>query len=319
MYHPTTRVLTVLELLQSHGRMTGAEIARRLEVNIRTARHYVEMLQDLGIPVEAVRGRYGAYRLRPGYKLPPLFFTEEEAFALTLGLLVSRHLGLSATAPAAEGTLAKVERVLPEQVRSRLQSMEQTLVLDVGIPCGAPTSSVVMALSTAVKTERRVRIRYQSVQSGETERAFDPYGIVYRQGYWYTTGYCHLRQAQRLFRLDRISQLTMLNETFTRPPDFDTLEEVERSLASVPSDWQVEVRLETTLEEAQRWIAPGRVQLEEVDNGIIFRCYTEDLAWMARFLSGLAVPFTVRHPPELRTLLRQHALAIAGYAERSER
>src|SRR5260370_20338728 len=238
MYHPTTHVLTVLELVQSHGRMTGAEIARRLEVNIRTARHYVEMLQDLGIPVEAVRGRYGAYRLRPGYKLPPLFFTEEEAFALTLGLLVSRHLRLSATAPAAEGTLAKVERVLPEQVRSRLQSMEQTLVLDVGIPRGAPTSSVVMALSTAVKTERRVPIRYQSVQSGETVRSLAPYRIVYRQGYWYTTGYCHLRQAQRLLRLDRIRHLTRLNETITRPPDIYTLEKVDRSLPSLPSHWQ---------------------------------------------------------------------------------
>lgn len=318
MYHPTTRVLTVLELLQARGRMTGAELARRLEVNIRTARHYIEMLQDLGIPVEAERGRYGAYRLRPGYKLPPLFFTEEEAFALTLGLLVSRHLDLTATAPAVEGTLAKIERVLPEQVRTRLQSMEQTLVLDAGIPHGAPTSSVVMTLSAAVKSGQRVRIRYQSVQSAETERAFDPYGVVYRRGYWYTIGYCHLRQGQRLFRLDRIKELTLLNETFTRPPDFDTLEEVERSLASVPSDWQVEVRLETTLAEAQQWIAPGRVQLEEVDNGVIWRCQTEDLALMARMLSGLGVPFTVHHPPELRTVLRQHALAIAGYAERSE-
>ncbi len=318
MYHPTTRVLTVLELLQSHGRITGAEIARRLEVNIRTARHYIEMLQDLGIPIEGARGRYGAYCLRPGYKLPPLFFTEEEAFALTLGLLVSRHLDLTATAPAVEGTLAKIERVLPEQVRTRLQSMEQTLVLDIGIPRGAPTSSIVLVLSTAVKSRRRVRIRYQSVQSSETERAFDPYGVVYRRGYWYTIGYCHLRQGQRLFRLDRISQLILLDETFTCPPDFDTLEEVERSLASVPSDWQVEVRLETTLEEAQHWVSPGRVQLEEVDNGVILRCQTEDLALMARILSGLGVSFTVRHPPELRTVLRQHALTIAAYAERSE-
>ena len=66
MYRPTTRVLAVLELLQSHGRMTGAELARRLEVDPRTARRYIETLQDLGIPVEAERGRYGAYRLRPG-------------------------------------------------------------------------------------------------------------------------------------------------------------------------------------------------------------------------------------------------------------
>jgi predicted DNA-binding transcriptional regulator YafY len=86
VYRPTARVLAVLALLQSHGRMTGAQLARRLEVDIRTVRNYVETLIDLGIPVEAERGRYGAYRLMPGFKLPPLMFTEDEALALTLGL-----------------------------------------------------------------------------------------------------------------------------------------------------------------------------------------------------------------------------------------
>ena len=67
MYCPTTRVLTVLELLQSHPALTGAEIARRLEVDIRTARRYIAMLEELGIPVIADRGRYGGYRLMPGF------------------------------------------------------------------------------------------------------------------------------------------------------------------------------------------------------------------------------------------------------------
>ncbi len=91
MYHPTTRVLTVLELLQSRQQLSGAELASRLEVDRRTVRRYVTMLQDLGIPVEGERGRHGGYRLRPGFKLPPLMFTEDEALALTLGLLVYCH------------------------------------------------------------------------------------------------------------------------------------------------------------------------------------------------------------------------------------
>src|SRR5918997_6080580 len=99
MYHPTTRVLTVLELLQSRGRITGPELAERLEVNIRTARRYITMLQDLGMPIEAERGRYGAYRLRPGFKLPPLMFTEDEALALTLSLLAARESVPATSAP----------------------------------------------------------------------------------------------------------------------------------------------------------------------------------------------------------------------------
>src|SRR5579862_950180 len=82
MYSPTTRVLTVLEMLQSQDHVTGREIAERLEVHIRTVRRYIAMLEALGIPMDAERGRYGAYRLLPGYKLPPLMFAEGEALAL---------------------------------------------------------------------------------------------------------------------------------------------------------------------------------------------------------------------------------------------
>ena len=72
------------------------------------------LLADLGIPVEAVRGRDGGYRLRPGYKLPPLMFSEDEALALVLGLLVVRQSGLAGTPADVEGALGKVERVMPD-------------------------------------------------------------------------------------------------------------------------------------------------------------------------------------------------------------
>ena len=84
MYSPTTRLLTILELLQSHHHMSGSELARRLEVEVRTVRRYIVMLQDMGIPIEAERGPEGAYHLRRGYKLPPLMFNDAEAVALTL-------------------------------------------------------------------------------------------------------------------------------------------------------------------------------------------------------------------------------------------
>src|SRR5512142_2457470 len=111
MDHPTIRVLTVLELLQSHRRMTGAELAARTEVNVRTMRRYITMLQELGIPILAERGRYGAYELIPGFKLPPLMFNNEEALALAVGLLAVQRLGLTETSQAVESTRAKLERV----------------------------------------------------------------------------------------------------------------------------------------------------------------------------------------------------------------
>src|SRR5581483_5010032 len=131
MYSPVTRLLPVLDLLQSRPRGTAAQLAERLEVNARSARSYIVMLQDLGIPVEAERGRYGGYRLRPGYKLPPLMWTEDEALAVTLGLRAAQRMGLAQTLPTVESALAKVERVLPTALRERVQAVQEMVVLDV--------------------------------------------------------------------------------------------------------------------------------------------------------------------------------------------
>jgi predicted DNA-binding transcriptional regulator YafY len=318
VYRPTARVLTVLELLQSHGRMTGPELARRLEVNVRTVRDYIEMLGDLGIPVEAERGRNGAYRLRPGFKLPPLIFTEDEALALTLSLLMARENGLAQTTPSFEGALAKIERVLPASTRERIQAVGQTVVFENSSAHIAPPGASVMALSSAVQSERSVRLRYRSASGEVTERVFDPYGVVSHEGFWYTIGYCHLRQGQRLLRLDRIQRIERTDEIFLRPANFEVLSAVQRALASVPRAWQVEVWLQTTLEEAQRKTPLSKGHFEEQNHGVLVRSEVEDLPWMARLLAGLGIPFIIHHPPELRTVFRQYASLMMSYAEQTE-
>src|SRR5215212_9904080 len=171
-YRPTTRLLSMLELLQARGRMGGPELASRLEVGERTVRRYVAMLQEMGVPVEAERGRYGAYALRPGFRLPPMMFTDEEALALALGLLSARRLGLSGAAPAVEGAQAKLERVMPAGLRERVRTFEE-VVVPAAAPERLPAGEVVVTLSAAVRERRRVWMRYRSEVSGKTERAVD--------------------------------------------------------------------------------------------------------------------------------------------------
>jgi predicted DNA-binding transcriptional regulator YafY len=317
MYFPTTRVLTILELLQSRQQLSGPELAERLEVNTRTVRRYITMLQDLGIPVEAERGRYGAYRLRPGFKLPPLMFTEDEALALTLGLLAARRLGLTATAPAVEGALAKIERVLPLTLRQRVQAIQETLILDFPQTGATPRSEVLVTLSAATQQCRRAWLRYLSWQSEETERAVDLYGLVYRGGFWYAVGYCHLRTGLRVFRLDRILHAEMRDETYIRPDGFDALGYVMRSLVNVPATWPIEVLLETTLEEARQRVPPVIATLEQAPDGVLMQCSVGNLEWITHFLVGLDCSFVVRHPPELRDELRKLADKIVQMAVRT--
>lgn len=315
MYHPTTRVLTVLELLQRHGRLTGPELAARLEVNIRTTRRYITMLQDMGIPVEAERGRHGAYTLRAGFKLPPLMFTEDEALALTLGLLAARRLGLAASAPTVEGALAKVERVLPPALRERVQAVHDSLALDMGPPVpGGPLGAVIVLLSAATQARTQVSLRYRAWNGGESERAIDPYGLVYREGFWYTVGHCHLRGGMRVFRLDRVLEARPLDTTFERPEQFDTAAFVARSIALMPNTWAVEVLLHTSLDHARTLVPNTLATLEAAENGVLLRAQVESLDWTARFLAQLGPSLTVRAPDELRAALRRLAASIEEMA-----
>lgn len=315
VYRPTARVLTVLELLQSYSRMSGSELARRLEVDIRTVRGYIETLQDLGIPVEAERGRYGAYRLRPGYKLPPLIFTEDESLALTLSLLVARQTGLATTEPAVESVLAKVERVLPAATRARIQAMEQTVLFENSVFHTVPKPLTIAVLSSAVQSRHCVNMQYSSASAELTQRVFDPYGVVYHEGLWYTIGYCHLRRGQRLFRLDRIRQLELLDETFTPPLNFQPLAVVQQALTTVPSTWQIEVWFETTLEEAPRQVGISKGYFKEEGNGVVMRGEADNLEWLASRLAGTGVRLVIRQPAELRRVLSQYAHRLASYAE----
>jgi predicted DNA-binding transcriptional regulator YafY len=317
MYHPTTRVLAVLELLQSRGRLSGAELAARLEVDRRTVRRYITMLQDLGIPVEAERGRYGSYRLRPGFKLPPLLFTEDEALALTLGLLAVRQLGLVGLEGGEEGALAKLDRVLPEALRERVRAVQGSLSLSLpvsGRPETAPAGATVLTLSAAAQQGRRVWLTYRSWREEETARELDPYGLVYRAGRWYVVGWCHLRGGVRIFRLDRVQQIELRPQMFTPPVAFDSVDYVLRSLASARYDWSAEVLLEAPLELARLRVPPVVATLEEAPGGVVLRAGTDSLDWLARFLVSLDLPFVVRRPPELRDALRRLASRVAELA-----
>src|SRR3954464_11871553 len=151
MTRPAARVLTLLELLQSGGVRTMAELAGRLGVDGRTVRRYVGHLIDLDVPVESVRGRYGGYRLAPGYRMPPLMLTDEEALAVLLGLVAGRRAGLMTTSVAAsESAIAKVRRVLPEALGRRLDALLATADFTVAArPVVTPETGVLLTLAEA--------------------------------------------------------------------------------------------------------------------------------------------------------------------------
>jgi len=316
MYHPTTRVLAVLALLQAHGRMSGSELAQRLEVNIRTLRRYIIMLQDLGIPIEAERGRNGGYVLSAGFKLPPMMFTNEEALALTVGLISARRLNLADTDRAVESAFAKLERVMPLDLKSRVRALTETITLDASHSLSTPPSETVLStMSSSAQLQQRVHIRYHPNQGEDTDRDFDPYGLTYYLNKWYVVGYCHLRQDLRSFRLDRITHINAINAYFKRPEGFDPLAHMMQAIATLPRKFAFELLLKTDINTAQKEVFDVLGILEMDKDGIIMRGSVEDLDWLARQISIFSFDFIVREPAELRAELRKHSVKLANLSE----
>src|SRR5262245_17400297 len=185
MYDPIMRVLTVLEILQAREHVSGAELAERLEVNVRTVQRYIARLQDLCVPVESVRGVGGFYRLKPGFRLPPMMFTDDEAFAVMLGLRGLRHLGLSAFAPATEGAAAKLARVLPEPLRNGVRMMDEVVALEPGPWVVSTSAESLIRVAAAIRGAFRLTFEYESHAGARSEREIEPYGVAHVDGRWY--------------------------------------------------------------------------------------------------------------------------------------
>jgi predicted DNA-binding transcriptional regulator YafY len=313
---PTARVLALLELLQDGGQHTVGALAGRLGVDERTVRRYAEHLADLDIPVRSRRGRYGGYQLARGYKLPPLMLNDDEAIAVVLGLAAGRRSGLLTTeVAAADSAMAKVSRVLPRGLASRLASLLSTAQFTGASRPGAPTGApVLLELAEAAEQRRTATIDYTTWDGRTSQRALDPYGLVFHSGRWYVTGHDHSRGEIRTFRLDRIARARAGEGTYEVPADFDPPGHVLAGIAAVGWRHEVAVVLHTTLDEARRRLPPTVGALAEHPDGVALTARAERLDRMAQLLAGLGWSFTIDRPEALRAEVAALADRLRGAA-----
>jgi predicted DNA-binding transcriptional regulator YafY len=312
----TGRVLALLEVLQARPGLTGPQLAERLGIDERTVRRYAAALADLGLPVSAERGRYGGYRLAAGYRLPPLMLGDDEAVAVVLGLLAADQLGLGVAAAARASALAKIERVLPAALRERVQAVRETL----GFTRPARAGGLfdvrhLLSLGEAARDHRRVTLTYRSWRGEDSTRDFDPYGVVFHAGRWYTTGFDHRRGEIRTLRLDRIGTVTPGAARFDPPPSFDPAAHVVDALAAVPYRHVVEVLLAAPPDEVRRRVPATAGTVTAVPEGSRLLCRAERLDGMAVMLAGLGWDFTVVRPDALRAEVAKLARRLLAFAD----
>ncbi|MFF4490063.1 helix-turn-helix transcriptional regulator [Streptomyces sp. NPDC001544] len=326
MPRSTGRVLTLLELLQSGGTRTVAELADRLGVDGRTVRRYVDQLIDLDVPVESVRGRYGGYRLAPGHRLPPLMLSDDEALAVLLGLVAGRRAGLRAAGhTASETASAKIRRVLPKRVAHRLDTLLEALTFtDQPGEFDTPDAGVLLTMADAVRHRRPVSIRYTDRDGRRSERTLHAYGIVAHAGRWYVTGEDARVGEDRTFRLDRIADARTLPGSFEAPVGPGPAQRVLSGFATAEYRHEVIVRIHGTVEQIRARLPAGVASLEEygsaagedraVERWRRVELRVERLDWLPPVLASLDRPFVVERPGELRDLVGAFADRLACYA-----
>jgi predicted DNA-binding transcriptional regulator YafY len=254
----------------------------------------------------------GGYRIRPGYRLPPLMLDDEEAVAVVLGLLATRA-GAEGS-EVVDGALAKINRVLPSTLRRQVEALEETLGFTATRGgAAAADAGVVLLVADAIRRRRRLRTSYRTFAGEESERELSPYGLVVHSGRWYLAAYDHLRDDLRTFRLDRMWRAALAEPAALPPPEgFDAVAHVTRALASVPWKWEVEVLLELPIDVAARRIPATLAEVVEDAGGTLLRMRVESLDWMASVLAGLGCGFTIRRPDELRASVRALGARLAS-------
>lgn len=306
---PAGRVLALLERVQERPGLTAARLAAELGVGERSVRRYVTTLQELGIPVTARRGCEGGYHLEPGFRMPPLVLSTDEAVALVLTTAVLAGGGDSDGPTAA--ALAKLRRALPRTVAERVEDVLAAVVpprrSDRLAPGATPDPGLLATLAAGVVGERVCRIRHRS-GDGTTTREVNPYGVAVVRGHLYLHGWCHLRRARRTFRVDRVVAVDLLTDTFRAPSDLDVAAAVETSLATSWQEWTVSVVLDAPLDDVRSWV-PGYVGVPEAVSATRtrLRLTTRNLDATVLRLSDHPFPMTVEEPAELRDAFARRA------------
>ncbi|WP_335983702.1 helix-turn-helix transcriptional regulator [Streptomyces sp. CA2R106] len=324
MTRPTARVLALLELLQTGGTRTVADLAERLGVDQRTVRRYVEQLREMDIPVDGVRGRYGGYRLARHYRMPPLMLNDEEGLAVVWALLVNQHAPSGPVTPlAVETATAKVRRVLPAALARRIDAVLRAVDFtgerhpgaeDEGAeahPGADEGAQTLLGLAEAARDQRPVAFAYRTRQGHAATRHVQPHGIVAYQNLLYLTGFDTDRQAQRTYRLDRMADLRLLPGTFEAPANIDPVAQVLGPLSAAPSRYDVSVLIRADPAHVRRWIpetlgsvAPASPP-DAADGHDWLQVFlrAERLEWVAGTLAMLDRPFIIQQPEALKAVV----------------
>jgi predicted DNA-binding transcriptional regulator YafY len=297
-----TRLVSLLLLLQLRGQLTAAELAAHFEVSIRTIHRDVEALGAAGVPVEAVRGPAGGYRLAGGYRTKLTGLTAAEAEALFVAPAPAAELGLGGVLTNAR---LKVLSALPVELQERASRAERFFHLDTrGWFRAEDTVPHLPTIAAATWQGRRLNARYREGRR-IVRRTLDPLGLVLKGGAWYLVA--RRSAGMRVYRVSRFASVRVREEGFDRPPDFELAsywEEWSRSFEASRPRIEVKVR-------ASELVLRFLPRDTRGEDGV-FVVGFENLEDAFRELLRFGPDVEVLEPPELRERIAATATEVAS-------
>ncbi|GAA4848394.1 YafY family protein [Kitasatospora terrestris] len=301
MLETSARLLRLLSLLQVRRDWSGADLATRLDVDVRTVRRDVEKLRTLGYPVDSAPGVAGGYRLGAGAEMPPLLLDDEEAVAVAMGLRTAAGGTIDGIEESSVRALAKLQQVMPSRLRHRVESLA---VATVALGSNGPTvdAEALTAIAAACRAAERLRFDYRAHDGSESRRDVEPHRLVHSGTRWYLVAYDTARADWRNFRVDRITLKPPSGPRFTprRPPDEDVRRWASWEVAVGQYRYQARFTVRAPAHVVAARVTPTSGLVEPIDeDSCTLRAGSNSLDGLAVHIAVLGFEFTVHEPPEL--------------------
>jgi predicted DNA-binding transcriptional regulator YafY len=316
------RLLAIDNLLRTTTHQTSVSLGKHLEVTERTIRSDLAFLRDrYGAPLEYTKRR-GWFYTDPIWRLPSISLSKGELFALTLGARMLESYAGSAYEKELRSSIEQLSRRLPDQTFIDLQKLaDERIIFRSGAQMVNLNPDIWQNLVEACRMSRRVWIRYYAAtRDRESERVIEPYFLdIYRGSNPYAIAFCCKRQAMRDFRIDRIRELKILDESFERDPSFDARAYLNQRFQNEGGDRTYAVAIWFDAPSApfirERQWHPTQAIEERGNGSLILRMTVEGLNDIKRWVLGYGKGAIALEPPELVKLLREETETMARQNE----
>ncbi|NBD23063.1 helix-turn-helix transcriptional regulator [Paenibacillus glycinis] len=311
------RLIELMMAVNRKRKFTVKELAEEFGVSTRTMLRDLQELSGMGVPLYSQVGAGGGYQVLTERSLPPISFTENEAFSIFFASHALRHFSSLPFEASAKSALRKFYRYLSDDVKSQIDEMRHRI--DFFTHTRPERAGYLEILLQASIRRMPVTIHYRTRKYETSERTIQPIGIYAHEGYWFCPAYCYLRKAFRLYRVDRIGAAVLADAEALLPPvDVSEVDLTNWGLHFYSKLKSVDVKVKLTakgieLFRDKSWIFPwGEVHHSNNGTGVLeMGIFPSEIIFFAEYFFSFGAEAVVLQPEELREAVRRklvHAL-----------